>query len=149
MHVDISIQAPPSTQIHLSPQSHLSFHTFFPFPLPNLTITTDKPETTFDYFGIDDNAIFPLIVKHLQKVVSGNVDNLFRAFLDSVREFHLAPEHTAYWLTVRIRPGPTNEYDVPRWHQDGAYWDMAPEEVAYKVGAVFTGAPTLFLEPDE
>jgi hypothetical protein len=59
----------------------------------------------------------------------------------------MAPEHTAFWLKICIWLDPTDQYDVPRWHQDGTYWKTGPEELPYKVGTVFKGASTLFLEP--
>lgn len=129
-----------------APPKHLSFHTFSTSPLPELTVT-GSPQRDFEYFGLDKAFDTSLPIIHLQAFVEGDVWNLFQAFLKTVREQHLADEHNAYWLTIRIQDEPTREYDIPRWHQDGGYWDMGPDEMPYKVGTTFTGPSTLFIEP--
>ena len=127
--------------------TQLSFHKFFPSEsFPALTVTS-APQQSFTYFGIDTSFDKSLAIIFLQAHVVGNVAELFEAFLSNFREHHMAPEHTAFWLKICIWLDPTYQHDVPRWHQDGTYWTTGPEEMPYKVGTVFKGASTLFLEP--
>lgn len=129
--------------------SHLSFDKFFAGPLPILTVITNESPLSFNYFGIDDDSVYFRMMEYLRTKVSGNIDIVLGAFWNRVREFHFNPEHVAYWLTIQIWSKPTHEFDLPRWHQDGYYWYPAEDGKVYKLGTVFTGPPTLFLEPTE
>lgn len=142
-YLDNAIQQPYPTT------GHLSFDKFFPGPLPILTVITDEIPPDFNYFGLDDISVNSLMTEYLRTKVSGNTNIVLQAFWNKVREFHFGPEHIAYWLTIRIWGKSTREFDVPRWHQDGYYWHPAEDGKVYKIGAVFTGSSTLFLEPTE
>lgn len=48
----------------------------------------------------------------------------------------------AAWVAVRATL-PNNDFDIPRWHQDGAFFKSENDEQK-KVVAVLKGAPTLF-----
>ena len=137
-----------ATEASARPTNALSFHTFFPPPLPELTVTSTGPED-FQYFGLDSDFDMSLAIIYLQAHVTGNVHDLVAAFFHKIREDHLTPEHTAFWFTVRIWSEATTQFEVPRWHQDGEYWTMQPDEIPYKIGTVFTGAPTVFIHPLE
>lgn len=56
----------------------------------------------------------------------------------------LATDKPSAWVTVRATT-PNHEFDLPRWHMDGKYYDLLNPnpEMLFKFAAVLKGRPTL------
>lgn len=52
----------------------------------------------------------------------------------------------ACWLTIRSRV-PTDEYKVPRYHRDGSYYKVKPNQIQRKFLLTIKGPGTLVSEP--
>lgn len=118
-------------------------------------ITSTARSLVFNYYG----PVQPSLAAEASKFLVGvtDVDELdaksaIQAFLRNTREDCVGKpdESAACWLTIRATK-PTDEFQMPRWHQDGRMYpyDKGREEVVRsKYGLTLLGPKTLILEPD-
>lgn len=96
------------------------------------------------------NALEPEVREFIETLGEGNETNAKEVSQLIVRLaneiLHASGQETA-WVAVRAFT-PTSEYDVPRWHTDGYYFEPCSGD-PYKFAVTLKGAPTLFYQlPD-
>lgn len=125
-----------------------------PIALPHIASTSKS--SAFNYYGPVDRpslaAEAAAFLAGVAEVDERNVAAAMEAFLLATREDCIgdADEKAACWLTVRVTT-PTEEFQIPRWHQDGMMYpyDKGREGVVRsKYGLTLLGPKTLMLEPD-
>jgi hypothetical protein len=138
----------------MTTNSGLSFHQFVSPPIPPITANPVKG-CHLDYFGpANDPTLATLVARATEFCLSNGIsgkaqlETLLASFFARAKKEHLAPEHDAIFLTIRITT-PNDAFDIPRWHQDGSYWTIKENEEPYKIGTVLVGPPTLFLDSED
>jgi len=93
-------------------------------------------------------AKLPLFLKENVGISDGNaIQTATRIILSASQAVVMAAQKETAWVCVRSFL-PTSEYDVPRWHCDGGFYEPF-DSVQLKFCAMLKGASTLFgaLEP--
>lgn len=81
--------------------------------------------------------------------VNGDLIPRLIPFLSFLHDFLVEAQIEHYWLTIRASQA-THDFDVPRWHTDGNYFDRAGEcELYWKLATTLFGPGTLFLSDGE
>ncbi|KAL2017470.1 hypothetical protein VTK56DRAFT_2066 [Thermocarpiscus australiensis] len=150
------------TPFYLFPLSALPSHSHHPV-LTRITLPTNHNYKEFNHYGTFDAAI---LASRTAEFIAANTDGgndaaqlhaTLLAFLtlaeaDTLR--YVAPPDRprftrACWLTVRLHR-PTDDYVLPRWHQDGRMFPCrcaAPvEDLHCKYGVTLLGPATRVLE---
>ncbi|MBY0272199.1 MAG: hypothetical protein K2X02_02115 [Alphaproteobacteria bacterium] len=81
-------------------------------------------------------------IKTLGKVNNTNAKEVAGLIVRLVNEILQASEQETAWVAVRAFT-PISEYDVPRWHTDGYYFEPYSGDL-YKFALTLKGSPTLF-----
>lgn len=99
---------------------------------------------TYNRFGNIDRMkaelpeFFHLIGNQEDKVVGKATEILYQL----VSNIILASKKQTAWVCIRAAL-PTSEFDIPRWHMDGAYYSPY-DSLQYKFAAALKGSQTLF-----
>ena len=121
-------------------------------PVAESRLTSVNRNATFNYYG----EFCASTTHHAAKFVADNTDGVeielnktLQTFLDaSHNECVGSPSEKSHcWFTIRITK-PNDDFDVPRWHQDGLMFqsDEGREAVPRsKYALTILGPPTLFL----
>ncbi|CAG1977376.1 unnamed protein product [Fusarium graminearum] len=125
-----------------------------PVDIPRITSTSENSD--LNYFGPVNDEIPIEASKYIARVTDGveeEVAHTLKAFLEITQSDCVGnpEEKKCCWFTVRSQK-PTDEFHIPRWHQDGRMYpyDEGREEVVRsKYALVILGPPTLMLVPDE
>ncbi|RFN54264.1 hypothetical protein FIE12Z_1390 [Fusarium flagelliforme] len=125
-----------------------------PVPLPPIKSTTET--STFNFFGTVDDALPLRASKFLAKYSDGaakEIESAIATFICITQNDCVgnAEEKNACWFTIRVTK-PHDEFEVPRWHQDGPmyrYDDGRKDVVRSKYAITLLGPSTLMLIPSE
>lgn len=108
-------------------------------------------QESFNYFGIYNyNKIKQMISKFIislgnDECISNTISKLLIKKI--ISPFLKAMEKDSLWFTIRIQYS-NNEYDIPRWHSDGYFynWEELSQknEVQLKLAGTLIGPGTLF-----
>jgi hypothetical protein len=135
-----------SQQFAQSPFAHLPIS----FNIP--PITSVKRESAFNYYGPVNSSFSAAAIEYLTSHTDATEESS-SSFLASFMEathadcVGTADEKTACWLTIRLSH-PSDEYKIPRWHQDGRMYDYdegRESVVRSKYGITLLGPHTLIL----
>jgi hypothetical protein len=116
------------------------------------TITSVKRQSSFNYFGLVDASSLAAAIEYLTSHTDATKERA-STFLNSFIEASqadcvgLADEKAACWLTIRLFH-PSDEYRIPRWHQDGrmyTYDEGRESVVRSKYGITLLGPHTAIL----
>ncbi|KAF5231130.1 hypothetical protein FAUST_9436 [Fusarium austroamericanum] len=125
-----------------------------PVEIPRITSTSENSD--LNYFGPVNDELPIEASKYIARVTDGveeEVAHTLKAFLEITQSDCVgnAEEKKCCWFTVRSQK-PTDEFLIPRWHQDGrmyTYDEGREDVVRSKYALVILGPPTLMLVPDE
>jgi hypothetical protein len=65
-----------------------------------------------------------------------------------VKNVLLKAKKDGFWFTIRTFL-PTEEHKIPRWHQDGKYYNSNDDNNKYKFVATIKGNGTIYCQPNE
>lgn len=116
--------------------------------IEKIEIKNELPQ--FNYYGPANESLVQELTTHLNQL-EGNTEEVISRISRLVAKVAEGMQkdfnQEAAWVMVRVTI-PNNEFDIPRWHQDGAY--LRSKEGRFQSGykLVFTvkGAPTRFAE---
>jgi len=104
-----------------------------------------KKDNNFEHFGnIDDLDDFKLN-EYINDIGNNENINIFNNVVHKLLNTICKAYNTKFcWLAIRIRI-PTNNYDIPRWHQDGVFF-VNSDTLQAKFITVLKGPGTLFIK---
>ena len=109
-------------------------------------------DTVINYFGHYDRALIVDRFVEFAKAngVEGDIEHALDTFLEHAEGAYILPEQVAVWASFQMMCQ-TDEWRIPRPHQDGEYWDSSLDGpgamLPFKVGTVLAGPSTLFWDP--
>jgi hypothetical protein len=126
-----------------------------PTPIAIPKITSATRSSTFNYYGPVQSSLASEASQFLATTTDAGkleVASTIASFIHATQDDCIggANEKTACWLTIRVTK-PTDEFKVPRWHQDGRMFpcDLGREnEVRSKYALALLGPRTLMLQPN-
>ena len=104
-----------------------------------------KKDHNFEHFGnIDDLDDFKLN-EYINDIGNNENINIFNNVVHKLLNTICKAYNTKYsWLAIRISK-PHNEYDIPRWHNDGSFF-VNSDTLQAKFITVLKGPGTLFIK---
>lgn len=111
----------------------------------------ERVSVQYDRFGdlylLKDE--LPVFLKSIGNITVDEIDATVEAIQKIVQYVVTASNKNCAWVCVRAST-PTNDYDMPRWHIDGAYFGLnysfPPTECVFKFAVTLKGAPTLLYD---
>jgi len=114
-------------------------------------IKIEKALPQFNYYGPANEELIRKLTAHLSQL-EGNTEEVINSISSLVAKVAEGMQKDfnkeSAWVMVRVTM-PNNEFDIPRWHQDGYYikskeGTFKSEEKTYKLVFTVKGAPTRF-----
>ena len=108
-------------------------------------VKIEKEIPDFDYYGPVSDELIKKLSTHLGGIAenSEGIKDTIARFVAKVAESTIKGfNQESAWIAVRFSL-PNNEYEVPRWHRDGAYFKPFDGET-YKLVMTLKGAQTRF-----
>lgn len=112
------------------------------------TIEVIKRPRVFDYYGVVSNPeLIDKIAAFINKLSNDNKSRLIANILVNriIKSFVEAMGADSIWFTIRALSEANSNYDIPRWHYDGPFYD-SDLDYQLKLAGVLKGPATLFKE---
>jgi len=110
--------------------------------LDNFNITKAK---SFDHYGniddFDDKKLDEFLTNIGNNQNINIISNIIHKLLDKITKGYQTKQ---CWMTIRATL-PSNEYDIPRWHKDGNFFND-PDRNASKFITILKGPGTIFIK---
>lgn len=140
-----------SAEVTQSPESNQSPLALLPdlLKIPPISV---KQQGVFDYYGIVNTPFLDSAAKYLAARTNLTLESASHPLRNFLQTTHADcagedAEKAACWLTIRLST-PNNEFEIPRWHQDGRmypYDESRRNATQSKYGVTIAGPPTLIL----
>jgi hypothetical protein len=118
------------------------------YAIQRLNITRDD---NFNYCGFDYDLDMERMIEWFDLIGSSSRDDSViysRLVVDIVQMACKQAGFDSCWLTIRSRL-PTTEYKIPRFHRDGQFYKLGPNQIQRKFLLTIKGPGTLVSEPDK
>ena len=110
-------------------------------------IKLDNDINDLNYYGkFDKHRIMDILRNHImsignEQLLSDQIANIMTQRI--IQPFLISMANNSLWLKISVM-FPTTDYETPRWHFDGYYYDPTNDRIQMKLAGTLYGPGTLF-----